>query len=129
MRSGRLEHHSQSAGGHWAFWDPQIRCDSLCIEYWLTRTWTSHFVALTWLTLYSPLLLRWSESIILSLIIASTIIFVIQAARPLPDAYQTLPVRGYFHQWEDYAQFCLFVLFTCVAWLVSSPLVFPLLTP
>ena len=31
------------------------------------------------------------------------------------------PVRGYFHAWEDYALFVLFVLFTCVS---PAPLVY-----
>lgn len=60
-------------------------------------------------------LTRWTEPIILILIIISTVIFIIQASTPPPEVYFNPPVVGYFHQWEDYAIFSLFVLFTWVA--------------
>ena len=65
---------------------------------------------------------RWTEPIILLLIVFNAIVLTIQAARgiTLPDATNSdpnpmpPPVKGFFHTWEDYALFILFILFTCV---------------
>lgn len=64
----------------------------------------------------------WTEPIILVLIVFNAIVLTIQSARSftLPDSSDgdgdgdTLPapVHGYFHTWEDYALFILFILFT-----------------
>ena len=66
---------------------------------------------------------RWTEPLILLLIIADAVILTIQAARsltiPIPDPdgpVSPIPTgtrtTGYFHAWEDYALFAIFVLFT-----------------
>lgn len=58
---------------------------------------------------------RWTEPIVLLLISFHLVVLSIQSARSLtlaaPDAEHPR-VRGYFHQWEDYALFALFVFFT-----------------
>ena len=62
----------------------------------------------------------WTEPTVLLLIVFNAIVLTIQAARSLnlPDADDSSedplppPVRGYFHSWEDYALFILFILFT-----------------
>ncbi|TDL23428.1 hypothetical protein BD410DRAFT_897507 [Rickenella mellea] len=78
------------------------------------------------LQMYTFLTATWTEPTILVLIIANAVILTVQAARSV-----TLPpasggsgsggggggegrraVKGYFHQWEDYALFALFVVFT-----------------
>ena len=60
---------------------------------------------------------RWTEPIILLLISFHLVVLSIQSARSLvlasPDA-KPLQTRGYFHQWEDYALFALFIFFTYV---------------
>ena len=53
---------------------------------------------------------RWTEPLILLSILLSVIVLTIQSA---PSVYDhPRPTSGYFHAWEDYALFCLFVLFT-----------------
>lgn len=52
---------------------------------------------------------RWTEPVILLLIMADAIVLIFQASRsvfisPRPD--------GYFKTWEDYALFGLFIIFT-----------------
>lgn len=60
----------------------------------------------------------WTEPIVLLLIVFNAIVLTIQAARSLTlpdddsDSPLPPPVRGYFHAWEDYALFFLFILFT-----------------
>lgn len=62
----------------------------------------------------------WTEPIILVLIVVNAIVLTIQSARSLtlPDATNDdsnpmpTPVHGYFHTWEDYALFVLFIIFT-----------------
>ena len=61
---------------------------------------------------------RWTEPVILLLIIINAVVLTIQASRfhALPEDYpdDTLPppILGYFHGWEDYVLFGLFCLFT-----------------
>lgn len=57
---------------------------------------------------------RWTEPCILLLIIVNAIVLTIQAApsASLDDDDSPPQIRGYFHAWEDYALFVLFVLFT-----------------
>lgn len=62
---------------------------------------------------------RWTEPIILLLIIFNAVLLTIQshtsAALDVDDNGNTphpLYLRGYFHQWEDYALFALFCFFT-----------------
>ena len=71
---------------------------------------------------------RLTEPFILLLIILNAVILTIQAfpSLTLPTANgPALPprVRGYFHSWEDYVLFALFIVFTCV---ISTS--YPLLT-
>ena len=62
----------------------------------------------------------WTEPIILVLIVVNAIVLTIQSARSLTlldatndDSNPMLPpVHGYFHTWEDYALFVLFIIFT-----------------
>ncbi|CAA7264458.1 unnamed protein product [Cyclocybe aegerita] len=72
------------------------------------------------LTLFRFLVHPLTEPIILILIIANAVILTIQAftSLTLPTANgPTLPprVKGYFHSWEDYALFALFIIFTLEA--------------
>lgn len=71
---------------------------------------------------------RWTEPVILVLIVFNAIVLTVQAARSitLPDATDSDPnpmpsaVSGYFHTWEDYALFILFILFTYVLYFSFS---------
>lgn len=61
---------------------------------------------------------RWTEPLILVLIIINAVVLTIQASRTLvlsndPNATPS-PVKGYFHTWEDWTLFALFVFFTYV---------------
>ncbi|EJT98090.1 hypothetical protein DACRYDRAFT_118858 [Dacryopinax primogenitus] len=58
------------------------------------------------------LLWRWTEPMILVLIIANVIILTIQA---VPNVYATPREAGFFGTWEDFALFGLFVVFTLEA--------------
>src|ERR1700722_3368548 len=65
---------------------------------------------------------RWTEPVILLLIMINTVILIIQSSRsstlPTSDGTNDTPsppqVKGYFHSWEDYALFALFITFTYV---------------
>ncbi|KAF8840292.1 hypothetical protein BDN67DRAFT_996862 [Paxillus ammoniavirescens] len=69
------------------------------------------------LSLYHMLTHSYTEPIILALIILNAIALVVQASRPLLLTSGQTPItqRGYFHAWEDYVLFVLFVLFTTEA--------------
>ncbi|KIK93928.1 hypothetical protein PAXRUDRAFT_828487 [Paxillus rubicundulus Ve08.2h10] len=69
------------------------------------------------LSLYNMLTHSYTEPIILALIILNAVTLVVQASRPLllPSSQIPIPQRGYFHVWEDYVLFALFVLFTIEA--------------
>ncbi|KAJ7583970.1 Ion transport protein-domain-containing protein [Mycena floridula] len=70
------------------------------------------------LSLYNLLIYPWTEPTILILIIANAVVLTIQASRSLtlPSSdNKPPPVRGYFHFWEDYALFALFIIFTLEA--------------
>jgi voltage-dependent calcium channel len=63
------------------------------------------------------MLFRWTEPTILLLIIANAVILTIQSARGVTlDSEDDTPprIRGYFHTWEDFALFALFIIFTYV---------------
>ncbi|GJE94122.1 Ion transport protein-domain-containing protein [Phanerochaete sordida] len=74
------------------------------------------------LAMYRFLVHPWTEPTILLLIIVHAILLTIQAApnialsedlQPDDNGYVLPPkVRGYFHAWEDYALFVLFIIFT-----------------
>lgn len=68
------------------------------------------------LGMYHFLVYEWTEPIILLSIIFNAVVLTIQAARnvaPSADSSGSPPqIQGYFHQWEDYALFALFVFFT-----------------
>lgn len=69
------------------------------------------------LTLFFFFARRWTEPIILLLILFHFVVLSIQSARSLVLASPGLEpsqTRGYFHQWEDYALFALFIFFTYV---------------
>ncbi len=57
---------------------------------------------------------RWTEPIILLSIIFNAVVLTIQAARNIAPSGDDPPVQftGYFHAWEDYALFALFIVFT-----------------
>ena len=60
------------------------------------------------------IIVRYTEPTVLALIILNAVVLVIQASRTLllpPDGVP-ITVRGYFHAWEDFVLFVLFVLFT-----------------
>ncbi|KAJ3718090.1 Ion transport protein-domain-containing protein [Lentinula guzmanii] len=74
------------------------------------------------LWLYNWLIYPWTEPTILLLIIVNAVVLTIQASHSLtlPDGANVgdalpLHVTGYFHAWEDYALFVLFVIFTLEA--------------
>jgi hypothetical protein len=60
------------------------------------------------------IIIRYTEPIILALIILNAIALVVQASQPLllPSNQISITQKGYFHAWEDYVLFVLFVLFT-----------------
>ncbi|KAL0066269.1 calcium channel protein [Marasmius tenuissimus] len=70
------------------------------------------------LALYNLLVNQWTEPTILLLIIINAVVLTVQGARNLvlsdPDDVPE-PVKGYFHTWEDWVLFGLFVLFTIEA--------------
>ncbi|KAH9916480.1 Ion transport protein-domain-containing protein [Fomitopsis serialis] len=74
------------------------------------------------MAMYRFLVYPWTEPIILLLIIFNAVLLTIQshtsAALDVDDNGNTphpLYLRGYFHQWEDYALFALFCFFTLEA--------------
>lgn len=71
------------------------------------------------LAMYRLLVYHWTEPCILLLIILNAVILTIQAAfsLALPEDGSGSPpqITGYFHSWEDYALFTLFILFTLEA--------------
>ncbi|KAI0086810.1 Ion transport protein-domain-containing protein [Irpex rosettiformis] len=64
--------------------------------------------------LYGFLVYRWTEPTILLLIIFNAVVLTIQASRNIApsDGASSVSSTGYFHAWEDYALFALFVVFT-----------------
>lgn len=53
---------------------------------------------------------RWTEPLILVLIVLQVVVLTIQSA---PNVYEhPRPTKGYFHAWEDYVLFSIFVFFT-----------------
>ena len=68
------------------------------------------------LALYRFLVFRWTEPLILLSIIFNAVVLTIQAARnlaPSADGPGDPPqISGYFHQWEDYALFILFIFYS-----------------
>ncbi|KAF7291112.1 hypothetical protein MIND_01254300 [Mycena indigotica] len=80
------------------------------------------------LACFNFLVYPWTELAILFLIVANAVILTIQASRTLVLSDPPLIIKGYFHQWEDYALFVLFVIFTieacariCVSGLLFDP--------
>ncbi|KAL0565893.1 calcium channel protein [Marasmius crinis-equi] len=70
------------------------------------------------LALYNFLVHRWTEPSILLLIIVNAVVLTIQGARNLTlsdDDAEPERVRGYFHTWEDFVLFGLFIIFTIEA--------------
>uniref|UniRef100_D8Q6Y7 Calcium-channel protein CCH1 n=1 Tax=Schizophyllum commune (strain H4-8 / FGSC 9210) TaxID=578458 RepID=D8Q6Y7_SCHCM len=70
------------------------------------------------LNFYRMLVYPWTEPFILLLIIINAVVLTIQASRSLTlsdDDDTPAPVTGYFHSWEDYALFGLFVFYTVEA--------------
>lgn len=60
--------------------------------------------------------IRYTEPIILALIVVNAVALVVQASRTLllPSTQIPVTVTGYFHAWEDFVLFALFILFTYV---------------
>ncbi|KAI6024262.1 Ion transport protein-domain-containing protein [Pisolithus marmoratus] len=83
------------------------------------------------LRLYHMLSHSYSDPILLVLILMTAIVFVVQASRSLllpTDQSSPSPRVGYFHAWEDYVLFVLYILFTlealariCVCGFVFDP--------
>ncbi|KAG5641384.1 hypothetical protein DXG03_005366 [Asterophora parasitica] len=72
------------------------------------------------LALFNFLVYPWTEPVILLLIIFNAVVLTIQSALPLTlstsDGTEVPPrVKGYFHSWEDYALFVLFIVFSLEA--------------
>ncbi|KAI0321538.1 Ion transport protein-domain-containing protein [Amylostereum chailletii] len=70
------------------------------------------------LAMFRFLVYPWTEPAIFCLIIFNAVVLIIQASHTstLPDEDSRPPlVRGYFHTWEDYALFTLFVIFSLEA--------------
>ncbi|KAJ7831421.1 Ion transport protein-domain-containing protein [Mycena olivaceomarginata] len=77
---------------------------------------------------FNFLVYPWTESIIFLLIIFNTIVLTIQSSRSLTLNNAATTVCGYFHAWEDYTVFVLFIVFTleacariCVSGLFFDP--------
>ena len=94
----------------WVSWAPQIHFGLNYTTCFLIRAFDSLFIGCRNSTLF-----RYSEPIILTLILAAAIILVIQASRtvvlPLTQSSPS-PQQGYFRTWEDGALFVLYILFT-----------------
>lgn len=86
------------------------------------------------LAMFRFLISPWTEPSVLVLIIVNAIVLTIQASRTLvvsgtsDNPGSPTPVKGYFHSWEDYALFGLFIIFTleafariCVSGLLLDP--------
>jgi len=58
---------------------------------------------------------RWTEPFILILIFANAIVLTIQSSNSFSSTEPRPTGRGYFHEWEDYVLFGLFVIFTLEA--------------
>lgn len=71
-----------------------------------------HTSSLTVILMYA--VLRWTEPIILLLIIFNAVVLTIQAARGIAplNSDSHLQTKGYFQGWEDHALFVLFIVFT-----------------
>ncbi|KAK7445064.1 calcium channel protein [Stygiomarasmius scandens] len=69
------------------------------------------------LKLYEWLVHPWTEPVILLLIIFNAVVLTIQSVRSLvlEDDQEPARIRGYFHSWEDWALFFLFIIFTLEA--------------
>ncbi|GLB42802.1 putative calcium channel [Lyophyllum shimeji] len=72
------------------------------------------------LALFNFLVYPWTEPVILVLIIINAVVLTSQAAPSLTlstsDGTAVPPrIKGYFHAWEDYVLFALFILFTLEA--------------
>lgn len=72
------------------------------------------------LALFNLLVYPWTEPAILMLIIVNAVILTLQSSPrltlPTSDGRSFPPmVKGYFHTWEDYALFVLFIIFTLEA--------------
>ncbi|KAF5341523.1 hypothetical protein D9758_012561 [Tetrapyrgos nigripes] len=69
------------------------------------------------LNLYEWLMHPWTEPVILLFIILNAVILTFQSARSitLPEGEEPPRTRGYFHTWEDWALFFLFIIFTLEA--------------
>ncbi|KDQ58077.1 hypothetical protein JAAARDRAFT_69375 [Jaapia argillacea MUCL 33604] len=74
------------------------------------------------LTMFRFLVSPWTEPTILILIMFNTVVLTIQTSRTLtlptsPSDGSPDPIhsKGYFHTWEDYALFVLFIIFTLEA--------------
>ncbi|KAJ7243891.1 Ion transport protein-domain-containing protein [Mycena haematopus] len=80
------------------------------------------------LACFNFLVFPWTEPIILVLIILNAILLTIQSSRSLTLTDPPTVYKGYFHSWEDFALFILFVVFTleacvriCVSGLLFDP--------
>ncbi|KAI9570096.1 Ion transport protein-domain-containing protein [Boletus coccyginus] len=82
------------------------------------------------LRLYKLLIHPFTEPTILALILVNAIVLVVQASRTLllPSTQVPITVTGYFHAWEDFVIFALFILFTiealariCISGLLLDP--------
>ena len=94
----------------WVSWAPQIHFGLNYTTCFLIRAFDSLCIGYRNLTNF-----RYSEPIILTLILATAIILVIQASRTVVLPLTQLsppPQQGYFQTWEDYALFVLYILFT-----------------
>jgi len=94
----------------WVSWAPQIHFGLNYTTCFLIRALDFLFIGCRNSTPF-----RYSEPIILTLILAAAIILVIQASRtvvlPLTQSSPS-PQQGYFRTWEDGALFVLYILFT-----------------
>ncbi|KAJ7112947.1 Ion transport protein-domain-containing protein [Mycena epipterygia] len=77
---------------------------------------------------FNLLVYPWTEPIILLLIIFNAVVLTIQSSRSLTLSNPPTRVTGYFHSWEDYTLFVLFIGFTieacariCVSGLLFDP--------
>ncbi|KAJ7078435.1 Ion transport protein-domain-containing protein [Mycena belliarum] len=77
---------------------------------------------------FNFLVYPWTEPIILLLIIFNAVVLTIQSSHPLTLDNAPDRIVGYFHSWEDYALFVLFIIFTleacariCVSGLLFDP--------
>ena len=91
------------------FFGPESRVRSALNTFLLNR----YVIHIIWQSQPVDDLIRWTEPLILVLIIINVVVLTIQSARSLTlPSNGTITSQGYFHTWEDFALFAIFAVYT-----------------